>query len=123
MAASDLLFTSVAKTDLSNSQTAGVDPGDQTKVSDFLTVQSLANFAAMTGALTVTWKALQSINAMFSAPWVPAVMAFLWFLVSFVVSAAQQEAKARRSPRFWLPAAFIGLVNSSVLYAAVIGIR
>jgi hypothetical protein len=79
MALSDVVFTSVDRANPSNSQTISLQNADQTRASDFLTVQSLANFAAMTGAITVAWKALQAVSeSTFSARWTPFVMALLW---------------------------------------------
>jgi hypothetical protein len=122
MALSDVLFTSVDRANPSNSQTISLQSADQTRASDFLTVQSLANFAAMTGAITVAWKALQAVSeSTFSARWTPFVLALLWLAVSLTATAAQEPA-LRKSPGFWVTAIFIGILNSAVLFGAVIGI-
>jgi hypothetical protein len=125
MAISDALFTSVSKANPSNSQTKSVEPADQTTASEFLTVQSLTNFAAMTGALTVAWKALIALSSTsFSTQWTPFFMALAWFVVSLVTTVAQQDSAAdRKNVGSWASWTFIGLVNSLVLFAAVIGIK
>jgi len=123
LALSDVLFTSASKVNPTNSQTTGVDPSDQTRVSEFLTIQSLTNFAAITGALTVAWRALDRLDPnLFGSRWTPAVMAFSWFVVSIIATASQQEQTVRRSPGFWAPSIFIGIVNSLVLFSAVVGL-
>jgi hypothetical protein len=124
MAISDALFTSVSKANPSNSQTEGVESDDQTTASEFLTVQSLTNFAAMTGALTVAWKALIALSsASFSTQWTPFFMALAWFVVSLVTTVAQQDSAGRKNVGSWASWTFIGIVNSLVLFAAVIGIK
>ena len=47
--------------------------GDNTKagVSDFLTVQSFTNFAAVSGAITAAWQAVQTLNQGFFGLWFP----------------------------------------------------
>lgn len=123
MALSDPLFTSVDRTNPTNSQTMGIAPADQVMVSDFLTVQSLTNFAAMTGAITVAWKALEAVDhGSFSTQWTPFVMALIWLIVSLTTTAAR-EATVRKSVGFWAPAIFIGAINSLVLFGAVIDIN
>ena len=122
MALSDALFTSVARANPTNSQTVGLQDGEQAKASDFLTVQSLANFAAMTGAITVAWKVLEVVSeSTFSTRWIPFALALLWLVASLVATAAQEPA-LRKSPGFWATSTFIGFLNSAVLVGAVIGI-
>jgi hypothetical protein len=76
----------------------------------------------MTGAITVAWKALQAVSeSTFSARWTPFVMALLWLAVSLTATAAQEQT-LRKSAGFWVTAIFIGIVNSAVLFGAVIGI-
>ena len=55
-------------------------------VSDFLTVQSFTNFAAMTGAITAAWHALQNVMPWASTLWVPYVAAFIWAIISLLIS-------------------------------------
>lgn len=120
---SDLLFTSVSRANPYNSQTIGVLAADQTKISEFLTVQSLVNFAAMTGAITVAWKALQTLNhTFFASHWVPFVFAVAWLAVSLLASATQPNSALGRNYGAWAVAIFIGLLNALVLFAAVVGI-
>jgi hypothetical protein len=124
MAISDLVFTSVSKGNLTNSQTVGVPAADQTRISEFLTVQSLANFTAITGAITVAWKALQHLSeGWFGSTWTPFVLAQAWLVVSLITTAVQQDDATRKNPGFWVAAIFIGFLNSLVLFAAAIGLK
>jgi len=120
---SDLLFTTVSKANPFNSQTIGIHAADQTKMSEFLTVQSLVNFAAMTGAITVAWKALQALNhTFFASHWVPFVFALLWLAVSLLASATQPNSPLGKNYGAWAVAILIGLLNALVLFGAVVGI-
>jgi hypothetical protein len=120
----DAFFTSAQANNPSNSQTLGVSAEQQTSVSEFLTVQSLTNFAAITGAITIAWKALKAVSSSdFSSQWTPFVMAFVWFAVSLIATAAQQDKSARVSIAFWATGIFIGIINALVLFGAVIGLN
>ena len=55
-------------------------------VSDFITVQSFTNFAAMTGAITAAWHALQRLTPEAAAIWVPYLFALAWAIVSLLIS-------------------------------------
>jgi hypothetical protein len=93
----------------------GVDP--RRSVSNFLTVQSFANFAAMTGAVAAAWKALQLAFPWAAALWVPYVMAFIWGLISVWMS-----IETIREPKSNVAVAiFIAFLNSLVLAGAVVG--
>jgi hypothetical protein len=122
MAISDALFASVQKDNRSNSQTKDLTPGEQETASNFLTVQSLTNFAAMTGALTVAWKALSALSSTtFATQWTPFWMAVIWLFVSLIMTATQQKSgEWLKNLPAWF---FIGAVNTFVLFAAVIGIH
>jgi hypothetical protein len=87
-------------------------------VSDFVTVQSFANFAVMTGAITAAWRALQIIIPRASALWVPYLFAFLWAIISFLMSAKDLKGKGFGNG---CQAIFIALINSLVLAGAVVG--
>jgi len=94
-------------------------PGDDPRrsVSDFLTTQSFANFAAMTGAVGAAWKALQLVFPSAAALWVPYAIAFAWGLISVWIS-----IEAIKEPKSNIAVAvFIGFVNSLVLAGAVVG--
>lgn len=122
MGFSDAFFTSAQAKNPSNSQTLGTDA--QTSVSEFLTVQSLTNFAAITGAITIAWKALKAVSSSdFSTRWTPFAMALAWLVVSLIATAAQQDKTARTSIVFWTTGIFIGIINSLVLFGAVIGLN
>ena len=122
MGATDVLLTSVSTQNPTNSDTTGADPTSQTRVSDFLTVQSLTNFATMVGAITLAWKALTEVSSrIFGSQWTPLALALGWLVVSLVVS-AQAQGSARIQGRFWVSAIFIGILNTLVLFAAAIGV-
>lgn len=121
MAALDPFFTTAPRGSV-NALTA--PQNDETRVSDFLTVQSLTNFAAMTGAITVAWKALQQVqNSWFHTIWTPLALAELWLVVSLIMSAYQQDRATNTKASYWASTLFIGFLNSLVLFAAAIGIN
>jgi hypothetical protein len=60
--------------------------GGKKEVSDFLTIQSLASFAVMAGALTTAWNALQKVEPRAATVWVPYVLAFVWAFISVAIS-------------------------------------
>jgi hypothetical protein len=118
----DATFTSVGSSNLTNSNTSGAADGETTAVSEFLTVQSLTNFAAMSGAITVGWKALQVLDqSVFKSNVTPFVLACLWLLVSLVSSAASEPSA--RKVGFLVPALFLGFLNTLVLFAAAVGVN
>jgi len=94
---------------------------DKPGVSDFLTVQSFTNFAAMSGAITAAWLALQQLPLTFLASnWVPFGFAFAWAFVSYQIS----KPGLANGPVPWpttMQAGFIGLINALVLASSVIG--
>ena len=96
-------------------------------VSDFLTVQSLSNFAAMTGAITAGWNALQKLTPDASALWVPYLFAFVWAAVSVLISIEGLKKETNGSKKLELGtlvgASFVAVINSLVLAGAVIGTR
>lgn len=93
------------------------------QVSDFLTVQSFANFAAMTGAITAAWDGLQRLTPYASTLWVPYGFAFAWAVISVVISfnGLRKSSPPRLDLGTLLQAIFLGLINSLVLAAAVVG--
>jgi hypothetical protein len=100
--------------------------GTQTKpwVSDFLTIQSLTNFAAMTGSITAAWHALQRLNPqLFSALWVPYAFAAVFGLVSILMSldGLRKSGSTKLDFGSLLGAVFIAVINALVLASAVVG--
>lgn len=93
-------------------------------VSDFITVQSLTNFAAMTGAITAAWHALQRLTPIAEAIWVPYLFAFIWFIISFLISIKGLKTK-NGTEKLEIGtlggAIFVGLINCLVLAGAVVG--
>ena len=94
-----------------------------TTISDFLTIQSLTNFAAMTGAITAAWNALQRLNTFFSSVWVPFVFAGTWGLISILISldALKKDNSTKFDGGKVLGRVFVAVVNSLVLTSAVVG--
>jgi len=94
-------------------------------VSDFITVQSFTNFAAMTGAITAAWHALQTLTPGAAAIWVPYLFAFVWAIVSFLISIdglkKSKGGKETLDPGTVIGAVFVALINSLVLAGAVVG--
>ena len=100
----------------------GADAAAATSISDFLTVQSLTNFAAMTGAITAGWKALERLDpTRFSALWVPYAFAGLFGVVSLLISTNALKSAGKWDAGNVLGAIFIGLLNALVLASAVVG--
>jgi hypothetical protein len=99
---------------------------EKATVSDFLTVQSFTNFAAMTGAITAAWHALKTLTPIAQAIWVPYAFAFLWAIVSFLISIdGLKSTKTNGTKKLELGTVlgsiFIAFINSLVLAGAVVG--
>ena len=91
MAITDILFTTVSKRNLTNSQTFDVPAAEQVKISEFLTVQSMANFTAITAAITLAWKALQHLpGGWFASELTPFFLAEAWLAVSLITTAVSK---------------------------------
>ncbi len=93
-------------------------------VSDFLTVQSFTNFAAMTGAITAAWHALQKLTPMATTLWVPYLCAFIWAITSFLISwdgLKTNNGEKKVDLGTGLQACFLAFLNSLVLAGAVVG--
>ena len=103
------------------------EAGNGERPSDFVTPASLANFAAMTGAISAAWSGLQRLNApLFSALWVPFLLAGLWGVISVVMSLDSYRKDANDHSKGWKSGALIGgifiaFLNSLVLASAVAG--
>ena len=96
--------------------------GGEAQVSDFLTVQSFTNFAAMTGAITAAWNALQRFSAIDQKMiWVPYGMALAWGLISFLISLPGLKGDDGYEAGTVLGALFVAFINSLVLAGAVVG--
>lgn len=120
-----MVLTSVFKT-----TTASVSPLDasggtleKAPISDFLSVQSFTNFAAMTGAITAAWHALQKLTPAASTLWVPYGCAFIWAIVSILISIEGLKKNGTKELEMGtvLSAVFIATINSLVLAGAVVG--
>lgn len=101
--------------------------GETTKktVSDFVTVQSFANFATITGAVTAGWHALEKVWPAASSISTPYVFAGVWALISVVLSIEGLKTEATKAKKSLygtiLQAVFIAVINALVLAGAVVG--
>jgi len=90
-------------------------------ISDFLTVQSFTNFAAMTGAIAAAWHALQKLTPQASTLWVPFVCAFIWAAVSILTSLEGLKKSGKIETGTLIQTIFVALINSLILASAVVG--
>lgn len=95
--------------------------GDKAPVSDFLTVQTFTNFAAMTGAITAAWHGMERLTPHASTLWVPYGCAFAWAVISVLISLEGLKKDGKREVGTVLQAIFVALINSLVLGGAVVG--
>jgi hypothetical protein len=111
-----------APLDGSSGLEAAPAPAATTSISDFLTVQSLTNFAVMTGAITAAWKSLERLDpTRFSSLWVPYAFAGVFGLVSILISTDALKTTTRWDAGKVLGAVFIAVINALVLASAVVG--
>lgn len=96
-------------------------PPTATAVSDFLTVQSVTNFAVMTAAIMTAWKSLERLDARLSTLWVPYGFAVAFGVVSVLISTEALKTGTRWNWGKVFTAAFIALINALVLASAVVG--
>ena len=99
-----------------DTQTAGV--------SDFLTIQSLTNFAVMTGSIAAAWNALKLLQpTLFSGVWVPFAFSGIFAIVSVLISldGLKKESTGRLQAGSVAGAVFIASINALVLASAVYG--
>jgi hypothetical protein len=115
--------TTSADAPFDGSGVRGAAAGDTKSVSDFLTVQALTNFAAMTGAITAAWHALIRLDATrFSGLWVPYAFAAIFGVVSILISTdALKNAGGKWSAGKVGGAIFVAIINALVLAGAVVG--
>jgi hypothetical protein len=121
-----MTITSLFKTTTSAESPLDASSGDVKKplVSDFLTVQSLTNFAAMTGSITAAWNGLRTLNPqLFSGLWVPYAFAFLFGFVSILISldGLKKKNSGKLDAGSLAGAIFIAVINALVLASAVVG--
>lgn len=91
-------------------------------ISDVLTVQSLANFGAMTGAIAAAWNALIRLNTdLFAQIWVPFVFAGAFAVVSLLISLDALKKNGKWQIGAVAASIFIGVINALILASAVIG--
>jgi len=119
-------ITSLLKTTTSGESPLDASSGNEKKpaVSDFLTIQSLTNFAAMTGSITAAWRALQRLSPeFFSALWVPYAFAGVFGLISILISldGLKKAGSTKLELGDLLGAIFIAVINALVLASAVVG--
>lgn len=92
-------------------------------VSDFLTVQSFTNFAAMTGAITSGWHGLQRLLPGASTIWVPYGCAVAWAVISILISldGLKRTGSTKLDLGTVSQALFLAFINALVLGGAVVG--
>ena len=102
--------------------------GDTTKpgVSNFLTVQSFTNFAAVSGAITAAWHALPILWPAASGPWFPYLCAGLWAVISYQISKegpGKDDGSGKKTVPWGttLQALFFAFINALVLAGSVVG--
>lgn len=95
--------------------------GPGNRVSDFLTIQSLLNYGAMTGAIFAAWNALQRLTPAAAAIWVPYAFAGAWLLVSLMMSWDSLKVNGTIKLNAVAAALFVGVINALVLASAVVG--
>jgi hypothetical protein len=114
------VFMTTTGTDSPLDGSKGTD--EKSGISDFLTVQSLANFGAVTGAITMAWGALRTINAaLFSSTLVPLTFAMLFAVVSIAISRDGLKKDGKFDWGNALAAIFVAVINALVLTSAVMG--
>jgi hypothetical protein len=125
-----MAITNVFKTTTSEQSPLDASRGTEAKstVSDFLTVQSFTNFAAMTGAITAAWSGLQKLIPGASTLWVPYLCAFTWGLISILISIEGLKTTGESSTKKLelgtvFQAIFVAVINSLVLAGAVVGTK
>lgn len=122
----EAVMANLLKTTTSKDMPLDGSSGDDTThtVSEFLTIQSLTNFAAMSGAIFAAWSALQRLFPGASDIWIPYVFAVCWGVVSLFISrnGLKKDGSGQYDIGNVLGAVFIAVINSLVLANAVIGI-
>lgn len=101
---------------------SGTDPN--TRISEFLTIQSFTNFAAMSGGITTVWRGMQVLWPRCESIVVPFLMAGIWSIISILLSVNIVLKKNAGKWDKWgkLGQLFlIALINAFVLASAVIG--
>jgi len=100
----------------------GGEEGADQKVSDFLTVQSLANFGAVTGGVNMAWNGLSTLKPeWFAGIGTPFGMAFLWLVASLAMSHDQFYKDNKIQWSTLVGGLFVGFINALVLASAVLG--
>ena len=119
------VFKTTTSADSPLDASRGTDP--KSTVSDFLTVQSFTNFAAVSGAITLAWGGLQKLIPGASTLWVPYLFAFAWGAISILISIEGLKTAGGGSKELKLgtvlQAVFVALINSLVLAGAVVGTK
>jgi EamA domain-containing membrane protein RarD len=119
-----MALMSMLKTTTSGESPLDGSTGSGTKppVSDFLTLQSLTNFAVMAAAIGIAWRSLGALNPRWSSLWVPYAFAAFYGVISILTSidGLRKDGKTLELGTL-LGAVFIALINSLVLASAVVG--
>ncbi len=130
MSIANAFATTTTSAQVTSGNLGNAAPAGTKSVSDFVTVQSLTNFAAMTGGIAAAWGGAQSLWAPLRGLWFPFVLCVLFGTVSLVASRpgaavmgtdGQEVSDQPSSFVRWLQPSFIALVNTFVLYGAILG--
>ncbi|MEC3976194.1 hypothetical protein [Amycolatopsis sp. H20-H5] len=130
MAIDQIFATTTLAAEPTSGHLGSAAPEGTKSVSDFVTVQSFANFAVMTGAITAAWGGAQQLWSALHGQWFPFALCLFFGLVSLFASQPGQttlddngNAMPNQQPAFvrWLQPSFIMVVNTFVLYGAVLG--
>jgi hypothetical protein len=115
------VFATTTRADSPLDASGGTDT--KAAVSDFLTIQSFTNFAAMTGAITAAWNALQRLTPQAEGIWVPYAFAGVFALISLLISldGLKKNGSTKLEAGTVLGAIFVGVINALVLAGAVVG--
>ncbi len=123
MPGSSVLMTSTSNDAVTDGSQGSVDkPG----VSDFLTVQSFTNFAAVSGAITAAWHAMPALIPQAAGAWFPYLCAGLWAVISYQISKdglAKDDGNGGKTVPWGTTgqALFFALINALVLAGSVVG--
>lgn len=114
---SDLFMTTTS----SGSRFDGSAGDGKTKVSEFVTVQSLANFAAMTGAITAATNLIVKVFSQVPPLAVAYVLAMAWGVASVWMSWDGLKVNGKVTGGATFTACFLAFLNSLILAGAVVG--
>ena len=75
----------------------------------------------MTGAIAAAWHGLQKLTPQASTLWVPYVCAFIWAVISILISLEGLKKNEKLETGTLVQTIFIAVINSLILASAVVG--